>query len=153
MCANVWVKITQIVLPGQEFGTLKHCLNVKHICLVRARPPNYLTHHCSAMSSKGSCGGLFSIPLGLKHIVKLNPSTHTYLDKKGLRRATNGQIQRTLGKMRSERADGKALSLIIPPHNLLSTSALSSLEDKRFTLSILGTWVSFPLSLHLHMLL
>lgn len=120
------------MLPGQEFGSLKHCLNVEHICLVRTRSPNSLTHHCSAMSSKESCGGLFSIPLGLKHIV--NPSTHTYLDKKGVRRATNGKIQRTLSKMCSERADGKAPSLIMPPHNLPSTSALSSLEDKRFTL-------------------
>lgn len=70
------------MLPCEKFGSLKHCLNVEHICLVRTQPPNSLTHHCSAMSSKRSCGGLFSIPLGLKHIV--NPMTHTYLDKKGL---------------------------------------------------------------------
>jgi len=73
--------------------------------------------------------------------------------KKGPRRATNGQIQRTLDKMRIERDDGKALSLFITPHNLLSTSALSSLENKRFTLSIFGTWFFLPLSLHLDMLL
>ncbi len=132
-----------------QFGSLKHCLNVEHICLVRTQSPNSLTHHCTALSSKRSGGSLFSFPLGLKHIV--NQSTHTYLDKKGLRRATNGQIQRTLGKMCCERADGKTLSLITPPPNLLSTSAPSSLEDKRFTFSVSCTWIS--LSLHLNMLL